>query len=231
MKNEIQEYLSKMRDSNIEKYNSILIRDKDSILSSSLKEHYQHMKDFFEIYNIELNKTYFIEAAILTYRMIILIEEKEKKSISKKNFKNTINEMNSILDTLNIYESNQGYTKMKKRNELLLKQFDKYLNEEILKESIENFFTDITCIKLPTVNNIISLFQQNIKTLMKDTLSISNQEREEAVLNLSRNLFNKINFTKDLKYKKIILGENTLKYEYEGEIQIKKEEIFILIKP
>lgn len=37
MKNEIQEYLSKMRDSNIEKYNSILIRDKDSILSSSLK--------------------------------------------------------------------------------------------------------------------------------------------------------------------------------------------------
>ena len=66
---------------------------------------------------------------------------------------------------------------------------------------------------------------------MKDTLSISNQEREEAVLNLSRNLFNKINFTKDLKYKKIILGENTLKYEYEGEIQIKKEEIFILIKP
>lgn len=189
------------------------------------------MKDFFEIYNIELNKKYFIEAAILAYRMIILIEEKEKKSISKKNFKNTINEMNSILDTLNIYESNQGYTKMKKRNELLLKQFDKYLNEEILKESIENFFTDITCIKLPTVNNIISLFQQNIKTLMKDTLSISNQEREEAVLNLSRNLFNKINFTKDLKYKKIILGENTLKYEYEGEIQIKKEEIFILIKP
>lgn len=230
MKNEIQEYVLKIRDGNIEKYNSIYKRDKDSVLSSSLKEHYQHMKDFFEIYNIELNQFYFIEAAILAYRIIILIEEKEKKSISKKNFKNTINEMNSILDTLNIYESNQGYTKMKKRNELLLKQFDKYLNEEILKESIENFFTDITCIKLPTVNNIISLFQQNIKILMNETLSISNQEREEAVLNLSRNLFNKTNFTKDFRYKKIILDKNILEYQYESNIKIKKEEIFTLIK-
>ena len=230
MKNEIQEYLIKMRDGNIEKYNSILIRDKDSILSSSLKEHYQHMKDFFEIYNIELDQTYFIEVLVIYYKMIIIIEEKEKKTIKEKNFKNTINEMNSILDTLNIYESNQGYTKMKKRNELLLKQFNKYLNEEILKESIENFFTDITCIKLPTVNNIISLFQQNIKTLMKYSLSISNQEREEAVLNLSRNLFNKTNFTKDFRYKKIILDKNILEYKYESNIKIKKEEIFTLIK-
>lgn len=111
-----------------------------------------------------------------------------------------------------------------------MKQFDKYLNEEILKESIENFFTDITCIKLPTVNNIISLFQQNIKILMKFSLSISNQEREEAVLNLSRNLFNKTNFTKDFRYKKIILDKNILEYQYESNIKIKKEEIFTLIK-
>ena len=159
MKNEIQDYIIKQFESKLDEYNSIYKSDKDSILSSSLKEHYLHMKDFFEIYTIEQNKTYFIEAAILTYRMIILIEEKEKKSINKKNFKNTINEMNSILDTLNIYESNQGYTKMKKRNELLLKQFDKYLNEEILKES----FVDTD-----TVNSFASCFFVSVALLYLD---------------------------------------------------------------
>lgn len=49
MKNEIQDYIIKQFESKLDEYNSIYKSDKDSILSSSLKEHYLHMKDFFEI--------------------------------------------------------------------------------------------------------------------------------------------------------------------------------------
>jgi len=221
---ELLEYLdydSCIKDSNIpkmyiiEKLKNSFYDDntkyiKDTILINTMKEDYFILENFKKEFNILPSKilhTYFS-----VHRIIKNIEEIKSKNIKPKKFISKLEESKQLFERLNDFEKNRGNNKLSKRVELLLLQFDKYQNNKTLNSTLKRFFDLEVGSNVPSIDNVLTIFKQNIKNEFEYYNKQKLDNFEEKIDFLFEELFNITKFRADLKYDSIKFGLSNIRY-------------------
>ncbi len=176
---------------------------------------YKLLNDYLISYNLTNIKNDFLGDYTIAYKSIKKIKAIKEIAYNESDFKSLLSNSKSAFFLLNDYQKNAGNLKLYKRMENLEKYFLKYVNNEKIPMYMDNYFNEITNVKLPTTRNILTIIKHNF------LMSINYIQRDKVFSlwvanNLIFDLFGVKKFRSDLRYKIITINNNKLFSLYYG---------------
>jgi len=190
----------------------------DTILND-IDEDIEIIKEFIKTHDIKCDRTFDPVIVYCSVHAIIkYIEWKKRFNINKDLFREQILNSYNMFSVLNRYEKNRGNSKLSKRCELLLKQFDKYIDGDSLNNNLEQFFDVEVGTRLPSIENVLTIFKNILKRRIENIADIENY-----IDILIEELFNLKRFRSDLRYHYIQVGGCKIAYSYPFNKKYQKE--------
>jgi len=170
------------------------------------------LSEYVEAYKLTLIENEFYYIYKITYLILQRIKEIKEKTFTKEEFIKILRNSKLAFNVLNDYTKEKGNKLISKRIKLLEIYLNKYLLCEGIPPNIENYFNNITDIKLPTVENVLTIFKHYSQALINE-VEKNNTISKEITNALIYDIFNIKKFKSDLKYNEIGLNKyNSIYY-------------------
>jgi len=184
---------------------SFIELDEIQIISTNTSSKIQFIKDYAQNYNFSSED---IKAILNDYENVEIIikwiMQKKENSNSLENTKAMFLHIEKLFKRLNSYDSNSGSMKLSKRVSKLNNDYNRYLKEEPLQSNIKMFFDHLTAEKIPTIQNILTIFKNNIRELFYKYDNDKNRAKQISN-DIIEEIFKIKKLKSDIKYKQITL--------------------------
>ncbi len=182
----------------------------------------QKMKSECKNYNLDFKKVY--AALSPHYEILKYIEQKRSKCIAPTKFKNHIQFTLDTFLEVNNYVKEDGYIKLSKRCNYLLKQLEYYQEDnKKINPRMKNYFNEKFGKNLPTKSNILAIAVDNLKEIETNTNSDYLKEIVSNVLNYGENFNDRDIYWKIIKVEslqKTIMTSNRTSLKREIKVTI-----------